>query len=103
MYDVGLAVSRGGDALDAVGRRRDDGKRSEQFVGDVGEHHSHLKAVLGAETLTIPDDGESDAHNEQHYIYKVCPPRCVPRWEDLDLDGVWQFVPVPIAVGSFHM
>ena len=61
-------------ALNVVSRSRNNGERSKQFVGDIGEYHSHLQTVLGAQTFTVPENGEANAHDEECYIYKVSPP-----------------------------
>ena len=88
--------------LEFVDGGRDDGKRGEQLVGDIGEDDAHLQAVSGFHPLLIPSCRSKDAANEHQDIEHEGYSGCIPWRQHLDGDGVGQFLPLTIAVGGLQ-
>ena len=77
-------------------------KRGEQLVGDIGEDDAHLQAVSGLHPLLIPSCRSKDAANEHQDIEHEGYSGFIPGWQHLDGDGVWQFLPLAVAVRSLY-
>ena len=88
--------------LELVDGGRDDGKRGKQLVGDIGEDDSHLQAVSGLHPFLIPSGSPKDAANEHQDIEHEGYSGSIPWRQHLDGDGVWQLLPLTIAVGGLQ-
>ena len=86
--------------LELVDGSRDDGERGEQLVGDIGKDNSHLQAVSGLHPLLIPSGSSKEAANEHQDIEHEGYSGSIPWGQHLDGDGVWQFLPLAVAVCS---
>ena len=89
--------------LELVDGGRDDGKRGEQLVGDVGEDDTHLQAVSGFHPLLIPSGSSKEAANEHQDIEHEGYSGGIPWRQHLDGDGVGQFLPMTITVVCLQM
>lgn len=88
--------------LELVDGGRDDGKRGELLVGDVGEDDSHLQAVSCLHPLLIPSGSSKDAANEHQNIEHEGYSGSIPWWQNLNGDGVGLFLPLAVTVGSLY-
>ena len=88
--------------LEFVDGGRDDGKRGEQLVGDIGKDNAHLQAVFGLHPFLVPACRSKDAANEHQDIEHEGYSGSIPWRQNLDGDGVWQFLPLAVAVCSFY-
>ena len=88
--------------LELVDGGRDDGERGEQLVGDIGKDNSHLQAVSGLHPLLIPSCRSKDAAYQHQDIEHEGYSGCIPWRQHLDGDGVWQLLPLTIAVGGLQ-
>ena len=88
--------------LEFVDGGRDDGKRGEQLVGDIGKYNTHLQAVSGLHPLLIPSGSSKDATYQHQDIEHEGYSGSIPRRQHLDGDGVGQFLPLAVAVCSLY-
>ena len=88
--------------LELVDGGRDDGERGKLLVGDIGKDNAHLQAVFGLHPFLIPSGSPKDAANQHQDIEHEGYSGCIPWRQHLDGDGVWQFLPLAVAVRSLY-